>query len=99
MRRRTRLVTIFAAVALSVTMGLPATASEGPKHTSCQAFGQFFSAWAQGGAEEAGFKNGGQGIKSTAHNGLFIEGMIDAEPPGSVAQVVRWEHSLFCEGA
>lgn len=102
MRRRkgrTGLVSVFTAVVLSVMMALPATAAEGPKHASCQAFGQFFAVWAQGGAEDAGFKNGGQGIRNTAHNGLFIEGTIDAQPPGSVAQVVHWEHSLFCERA
>lgn len=100
MLKRNRIAVLLAAGVLWVGMALPALAHDPPvKHTSCQGFGQVFAAWAQGDAQDAGFKNGGQGIKSTAHDGLTIPDVIDAQPPGSVAEVVDWEHSLFCEGA
>lgn len=94
--RTRRLTTVGLALALSVGMALPAAAERPgdiPDHQSCKEFGHVFRDWAQGDAQALGFKNGGQGIKATAHNGL--PGI--AEPPGSVAQVIHWEHSLFCE--
>jgi hypothetical protein len=95
--RGKRYATVAVALALSLGFALPAVAGKPdhiPDHKSCQGFGEVFRDWAQGGAQAAGFKNGGQGIKATAHNG--IPGI--AEPPGSVAQVIHLEHSLFCEG-
>jgi hypothetical protein len=99
--RSRRIATIGLALALSLGLSLPAVAEKPdhiPDHKSCQGFGEVFRDWAQGGAQELGFKNGGQGIKSTAHDGLFVEGVIDAQPPGSVAEVIHWEHSWACEG-
>lgn len=98
MVRIRRLGVLFTAVALAMSLTVPAW-GQGPKHKSCQEFGHVFAAWSQGGAQDLGFKNGGQGIKSTALNGLFIPGVIDAQPPGSVAEVIHWEHSDFCEPA
>ena len=95
-----RAITVLACTfVLIFGMAGAALAGSGPKHGSCQGFGQVFVAWAQGDAQELGFKNGGQGIKHTAHNGLFIPGEVDAEPPGSVAEVVHWEHSWACAPA
>ncbi len=82
-----RLATACLAVALSAGLALPAVADKPehiPDHESCQGFGEVFRDWAQGGAEAVGFKNGGQGIKYTAHN-------------GSVSQVIHLEHDLFCD--
>lgn len=105
MSTRKTTAALVTAMAMCIGAALPAWGQGPPeKHGSCKGFGEVFAAWAQGGAQDLGFKNGGQGIKATAHNGLFVpedeeNGVpeIDAQPPGSVAEVVHWEHSWACD--
>lgn len=91
-----RLIVLVAVMALA--MSLTATAmAQGPKHTSCQAFGHLFAEFAQN-PEAFGVSNAGEGISFNARNEVELFGQTFT-PPGSIAAIVHFEQNElgFCE--
>lgn len=101
MGRMRRLGILFTAVALAMTLAVPGMA-QGPKHTSCKAFGELFALFAQN-PELFGVSNAGEGISFNARNVTqpFLELGDDTTftPPGSIAAIVHYEQNElgFCE--
>ncbi len=92
MRMRRGLASLLAAGLLAAAMASPASAApdgrQGPKHTSCKAYGQAFAAWAQGDDDlVAAFGTVGEYMSSEGKSA-----------PGAVAAVIQWEHAqpYFC---
>lgn len=95
-----KLGVLVTAVALAMSLAVPAMA-QGPKHTSCKAFGELFAGFAQN-PEAFGVSNAGEGISFNARNVTepFGDGTVFT-PPGSIAAIVHYEHNElgFCEPA
>lgn len=98
MRKVRKASVLLAAVAMAVSLAVPAVA-QGPKHKSCQDFGHLFAEFGQN-PEAFGVSNAGEGISFNARNEVELFGQTFT-PPGSIAAIVHFEQNElgFCEPA
>ncbi len=94
MARIRRLGVLFTAVALAMSLAVPALGQGPNKHTSCKEFGLFFAEFAKN-PEAFGLSNAGEGISFNARNVtqpfLPLGDDTTFTPPGSIAAIVHYE--------
>lgn len=91
MARIRRLGVLITAVALAMSLAVPGMA-QGPKHTSCKGFGQFFALFAQSPELFGDLSNAGEAISFNARNEIVLDG-VTFSPPGSIAAIVHYEQN------
>ncbi|MFP3881617.1 MAG: hypothetical protein ACLFRT_11370 [Actinomycetota bacterium] len=85
MRTLRKTAVLVTAVALAMSLALPAMA-QGPKHGSCERFGQAFAVWARGELVELGFGTPGT-----------VMPVLAQTAPGHAAEILHAEMTMELE--